>query len=71
MTFNAENTTYSNDQTFAISNNAGPVKALGGTHMSVTAYADIERQYWKNQLGQLVRVFSSSLATILPFSRVH
>ena len=40
VTFEAENTTTVQDGTFQISNNAGPIRALGGTHMSVTSYAE-------------------------------
>lgn len=40
ISFEAENTTYIPDDTFSITDPAGPVKALGGTHMSVTAFTE-------------------------------
>ncbi|XP_014554514.1 hypothetical protein COCVIDRAFT_104758 [Bipolaris victoriae FI3] len=40
VTYAGENTTFVEDETFAITDPAGPVKALGGTHMTVTAYKD-------------------------------
>lgn len=40
VTFASENTTFVPDETFTITDPAGPVKGLGGTHMSVTAFAE-------------------------------
>ncbi len=71
VTFQAENTTYSNSQSFAISNNAGPVQALGGTHMSVTAYAQLDdsgKTVWDSlyvffqQTGNDIAVWTRPLA---------
>lgn len=38
ITYQAENTTYSQDSSFAITDPAGPALGLGGTHITVTAY---------------------------------
>ena len=40
VTFDAENTTYVDDESFLITDPAGPVMGLGGTHLTVTAYAE-------------------------------
>jgi len=40
VTYQAENTTFLEDETFAITNPAGPVLGLGGTHLTVTAFAE-------------------------------
>jgi hypothetical protein len=40
VTYQAENTTFVQDQTFTITDPAGPAIGLGGTHLTVTAYAE-------------------------------
>jgi len=40
VTYQAENTTFLANETFAITNPAGPVLGLGGTHLTVTAFAE-------------------------------
>jgi hypothetical protein len=40
ITYQAENTTFVPDQTFTITDPAGPSLGLGGTHMSVTTYQE-------------------------------
>jgi len=40
VTYQAENTTFLANETFAITNPAGPVLGLGGTHLTVTSYEE-------------------------------
>lgn len=40
VTYQAENTTFVEDNTFTITDPAGPVPGLGGTHLTVTAFAE-------------------------------
>jgi hypothetical protein len=40
VTYQAENTTFIEDQTFTVTDPGGAVEALGGTHLTVTAYAE-------------------------------
>ncbi|KAF1948069.1 hypothetical protein EJ02DRAFT_461571 [Clathrospora elynae] len=40
VTYQAENTTFVEDSTFSITNPVGPVTGLGGTHLSVTSFAE-------------------------------
>jgi hypothetical protein len=40
VTFQSENTTFLEDETFTITDPAGPVLGLGGTHLTVTAFAE-------------------------------
>jgi hypothetical protein len=40
ITYQAENTTFMQDETFTITDPAGPAFGLGGTHMSVTSYTE-------------------------------
>ena len=42
VTYAGENTTFLEDKTFAITDPAGPALGLGGTHLTVTAYAEKE-----------------------------
>lgn len=48
VSFAAENTSFVEDESFAITDPAGPVEALGGTHMTLTAFAekDGEKTLW-------------------------
>lgn len=48
VTYQAENTTYLPEETFTITDPAGPALGLGGTHLTVTAYAEKEgnRTLW-------------------------
>lgn len=55
ITFAAENTTFVENETFTITDPAGPVEGLGGTHMSVTAFA--ERGANRNILWDSLYVF--------------
>ena len=41
VTYEAENTTVVDDNTFTITDPAGPVLGLGGTHLTNTAYAEM------------------------------
>jgi hypothetical protein len=41
VTYQAENTTFIEDETFTITDPAGPVLGLGGTHLTVTAFAEM------------------------------
>ncbi|KAH8732188.1 hypothetical protein GQ44DRAFT_766340 [Phaeosphaeriaceae sp. PMI808] len=40
ITYQAENTTYNPDQSFTITDPAGPSLGIGGTHMTVTSYTE-------------------------------
>jgi hypothetical protein len=40
ITYQAENTTFLKDETFTITDPAGPALGLAGTHLTVTAYAE-------------------------------
>jgi hypothetical protein len=42
VSYQAENTTIVPQDTFTLTDPAGPVKGLGGTHLTVTAYAEME-----------------------------
>lgn len=42
VSYQAENTTIVNEDTFAITDPAGPVRGLGGTHLTATAYEEKE-----------------------------
>jgi hypothetical protein len=40
ITYQAENTTFLEDETFTITDPAGPALGLAGTHLTVTAYTE-------------------------------
>ncbi|OAK97926.1 hypothetical protein IQ06DRAFT_296188 [Phaeosphaeriaceae sp. SRC1lsM3a] len=40
ITYQGENTTYSQDEAFVLSDGGGPARGLGGTHLSVTSYRE-------------------------------
>ena len=40
ITYNAENTTYIEDETFTVTDISNSVVGLGGTHLTVTAFAE-------------------------------
>ena len=55
ISFNAENTTIENQDTFTITDPAGPVVGLGGTHLTNTAYAETQQD------GNVTRTLWDSL----------
>jgi hypothetical protein len=72
VSYQAENTTFTEDETFSITDPAGAVKALGGTHMSVTSFAETtlgEDGQRKNVWDSLYVFFQTEGDDISAFTR--